>query len=138
MLENAYATVAEFEGYVEDWVTGDEEALKKALHKASTDVDRWVGPSWKVQTNGLRLGDVDGDNEQGLSQGQVEALKRATCAQAEYRIEMGPDFFIRAQHDQTSGPDFSTKGKLPFFGPKAQIELRYSGLNRAVGGRLVS
>jgi hypothetical protein len=136
--EAAYATVADFEAYAEGWVTTDEEALEQALHKASIDVDRYVGPTWVVEANGLRFGDVVADNPKQLTSAQLEALNRATCAQAEYRIEKGPDFFIHGQHETTSGPDFSTKGRLPRFGPKAKEELRFSGLNRALGGRLVS
>lgn len=132
-----YATVEDFEAYVEGWVTKDEEALERALHKASIDIDRYVGPTWAKQANGLRFG-VLAENPQRLTDSQLGDLVRATCAQAEYRIEKGEDFFIHGQHEVTSGPDFSTKGRLPRFSPKAKEELRFSGLNRALGGRLVS
>lgn len=132
----AYATADEFAEYVEGWETDDEEALLRALNRASLDVDRFVGFAWSVQSNGLRFGDLE-DNPQDLDEGELAALKRATCAQAEYRIEKGEEFFVHDQYESVGGPDFGTKGKLSRFGPKAREELRYSGLKRAVGGRLI-
>lgn len=63
-----------------------------------------------------------------LQPSQVTALRRATCAQAEYRDQMGEDFFIKAQWQSVSGPEFTTQGKLPFLGPKVFRELNGSGL----------
>src|SRR5205814_1767544 len=63
-----------------------------------------------------------------LSPLQEQGLARATCAQVEYRLEMGERFFVRAQRKQTSGPDFSTVGKLPYIGPKVRYELAELGL----------
>jgi hypothetical protein len=68
---------------------------------------------------------------------QVDALKRATCAQAEYRDQMGEDFYIRAQYQSVSGPEFHTTGALPLIGPKARRELNGSGLIQ-YGARAVS
>ena len=59
---------------------------------------------------------------------QVDALKRATCAQAEYRDQMGEDFYIRAQYASVTGPEFQTTGQLPLIGPKVRRELNGSGL----------
>lgn len=133
----AYVTPEEFAEYVEGWETDDEAALQRTLNRASYDVDRFVGFAWTVQANGFRFGDLT-ENPQGLDVGELTALRRATCAQAEYRIEKGEEFFVHDQHESTSGPDFSTKGKLTRFGPKAREELRYSGLRRAAGGRLIT
>lgn len=59
---------------------------------------------------------------------QRDALKRATCAQAEYRAQMGERFFIEAQYSRVSGPDFSQQGTLPRIGPKVYAELQGFGL----------
>lgn len=59
---------------------------------------------------------------------QASALKRAACAQAEYRDAMGEDFFIRAQYASVHGPEFQTTGWLPIIGPKVKRELNGSGL----------
>jgi hypothetical protein len=55
-------------------------------------------------------------------------LRDATCAQAEYRNEMGEAFFRRAQWASVSGPDFKTTGRLPLIGPKVKQELSGSDL----------
>lgn len=73
-----------------------------------------------------------------LTANQAIALSHATCAQFEYRNEMGPDFFVRAQYPTIKGPDFATTGKLPFIAPKAVRELTNSNLlytqGRAMAG----
>lgn len=63
-----------------------------------------------------------------LAPRQITALNRATCAQAEYRYDMGPQFFRRSQFSSVSGPVFNTQGKLPLIGPKVRRELTQSGL----------
>jgi len=63
-----------------------------------------------------------------LQPSQRYQLTRATCAQAEYRDRMGEDFFIKAQYQQVTGPEFTTQGKLPIIGPKVRRELNGSGL----------
>lgn len=56
------------------------------------------------------------------------ALMKATCAQAEYRNEMGPKFFRRPQYASVGGPDFTTKGKLPYYAPMVKRELAKTSL----------
>jgi hypothetical protein len=36
---------------------------------------------------------------------------------------MGEEFFVKAQYQSLSGPDFSTSGRLPRIGPKVWDEL---------------
>lgn len=57
-----------------------------------------------------------------------DALRNATCAQVEYRYTMGEDFFVRAQWNSVSGPEFKTTGKLPRIGPKVLQELQGTDL----------
>jgi hypothetical protein len=59
---------------------------------------------------------------------QVAQLRNACCAQAEYRDQMGEDFYIRSQWASVSGPEFKTTGKLPHIGSKVLRELQGSGL----------
>lgn len=133
---SAYASVEDFENYVEGWETDDQAALERILERASRDVDRFVGAQYRMQDNGYRFGDLT-VNPQALTQGQIDAVKRSTCAQAEYRITKGEEWFVEDQYEAVSGPDFATKGKLPRFGPKAREELRNSGIVKATGGRLL-
>lgn len=136
-----YATRAELNAYIEGGVAAlgfpdDDEHVTPLLTEASHDVDRYVGPAWPFEEDGFRFG-VIAENPKDLTDGQIVNLVRATCAQAEYRIVKGPEFFRNDQHESTSGPDFSTRGKLSRYGPKMREALHYTGLVRAVGGRLV-
>jgi hypothetical protein len=136
VMAEAYATTKDFEDYVEGWETEDAGTLERVLERASRDVDRYVGAAWPVESNGMRFGDL-GENPKKLTADQIESLTRATCAQAEYRIEKGEDWFVHDQYKSANGPDFATVGKLSRYGPKMRDELKYTGLNRAVGGKLV-
>lgn len=124
-----YATQADFEAYVEGWTTSDPAALERLLERAERDVDSAVG-RWDRQDNGLKFGTPATDNEQGLTDLQKDALARATCAQAEYRLAMGEAFFVEAQPENVSGPDYSQTGALPRIGPKVYDELEGTDLMR--------
>jgi hypothetical protein len=121
-----YATVADFEAYSEGWVTTDVAALTRAIERAERDVDRLLGYRGHRVTATVKLDPAT------LTAFDRDALKRATCAQTEYRIEMGPRFFRQAQHRSVSGPKFSTEGQLPRIGPKVMEELAGTSL---VAGR---
>lgn len=123
-----YCTQADFEDYVEGWVTDDPDALERLLERASRDVDAMVG-AWIREINGSVFGDLD-DNPKGLTDAQKAALARGTCAQAEFRFQMGEEFFARAQYDKVTGPEFSTSGTLPSESPKAIREMQGTGLLR--------
>lgn len=81
---SSYATVPEFEAYVEGWVTDDEAALERLLERATRDVDDVIGPLYPRRVNpfrGLKL-----DPASDLDDAGREALSRATCAQALHRF----------------------------------------------------
>lgn len=135
----AYATNAEYEAYVEGWVTDNAAVLTRLLERATRDVDRALG-AYAMQTTGTYAGlKVDPAT---LEAYEKQALSRATCAQAEYRFQMGEEFFVRAQGVEEKGPDFTIKGRLPYLGPKAKAELDASGLRKLTtstgGGRVPS
>jgi hypothetical protein len=58
-----------------------------------------------------------------LSFSDSQALTRAVCAQAEYRDQMGPEFFAIPQFKVVSGPEFNTQGRRPRIGPRVLDEL---------------
>lgn len=128
-----YATVSDFEDYVPDWITDDADALDDVLVQAEHDIDAAVG-DYSLEANGLKLGTPGGANEKQLTPGQIIGLTRATCAQAEYRIAMGAEFFVKDQHQSVGGPDFNYSGELDYIGPKARQELDNAGLLRAKRG----
>jgi hypothetical protein len=126
----AYASQSDFEDYVEGWVTDDPGALADLLGRAALDVDR-IFPALTVKANGLKYGDLT-ENPEGLTDQQIDALKRANCAQAEYRFHKGEEWFVEEQFASVSGPDFSTRGRQPRIGPKVREELE--GLGFATTG----
>lgn len=75
-----------------------------------------------IVRGGLRV------NPYQLPADYADALRDATCAQAEYRNTMGEDFFVRAQFTSVSGPEFRTQGRLPVIGPKVMQELQGTDL----------
>jgi hypothetical protein len=56
------------------------------------------------------------------------ALRRATCAQAEYRDQMGAAFFTMPQYKTVSGPEFNVSGRRPRIGPRVMDELASTDL----------
>ncbi len=121
-----YATPAQLRDYTGDdfLELPDTEALR-LLRKAERDIDSLAPVDRPVlEATGLRF------DPTALSGREALILQRATCAQAEYRREMGAEFFIRGQHEEVTGPEFSTKGKLGMIGPATWRELRGNGFIR--------
>jgi len=125
---SVYATVADVESFIEGWTTTDSAALDRLLDRASRDVDNLLGDYGDRQpATDLKLDPTT------LTTHQAYALRRATCAQAEYRYEMGEEFFTRDQYGYVSGPDFQRRGSLARIGPKVLSELADSGFKMATG-----
>lgn len=116
-----YATKAELKAFSPHLaILGDPE-LDALLEPASRDLDN-------IAVTRRRLDDGSRFEVAELEERQATALSRAVCAQAEYRHEMGPKFFIRPQYPKVSGPDHSTEGTLPEIGPKVWREVAGTGL----------
>jgi hypothetical protein len=98
-----YATQADFEAYVEGWVTDDAVALARYLERAERDVDSLfpLRPIIRAGTYTGRRFDVT-----LLANFEADALARAVCAQAEYLIDTGPDVAAGAAPASVKGPDF--------------------------------
>ncbi|MGI8511399.1 MAG: hypothetical protein ACR2NH_02095 [Solirubrobacteraceae bacterium] len=121
-----YATVADLQSYIEGGTTLDAAALERVLERAERDVDNLLGDY-----------DRDPDTDRKLAPDtlpahQQRALRRATCAQAEYRIAMGEQFFIEDQFQFVAGPDFQRRGRLGYVGQRVLGELADSGFKMAV------
>lgn len=117
-----YATVEDLEGYVEGWSTDDEDATERLLARAEDDVDWLAGVRPILDATGRKFDPAQ------LLDWQAAALRRATCAQAEYRWALGEDFFRRARPSHVKGPDFETFDRAPVIAPKAVRELQGAGL----------
>jgi hypothetical protein len=132
----SYATVDEFIEWMRlnghEW-TGTEEEAERELILAERDIDNAAGPRNRSPVNNLKFGAPAGTNEFGLSLEQRDRLSRATCAQAEFRLQMGRAFFIEDQRQTTTTPDGVEQGKVPRLGPLARRELIGSDLIRLTG-----
>lgn len=125
-----YATYADLEAYLEDSdVTVPDEAGERLIARCEYEVDTLLaGFGVPNDSTGLKY-----DPTTDLEDWQSAALNRAVCAQAEYHLVMGDDFFVQGQYDSWQGPDFAAKGKLPYFGPKVALELAGTGIARTAG-----
>lgn len=112
----------------------DAGAADRLLQRAEYEVDTLLaGFGVPNSSTGLKYNPtVD------LQDWQQSALARAVCAQAEYHLVMGDEFFVQGQYDQWQGPDFGASGKLPYFGPKVSMELAGTGIARSAGVSSVS
>lgn len=133
-MPDLYATAAEVTEFAADSDyalpedTGDDPTpLVRLIERAQADVDSALGEYEIITTGdyaGLKL-DVT-----TLDFAQAQAIRRATCQQVLYRLEMGERFFVRPQLSEVVGPEFETKGRMPRVGPAAKAELAGMGLVR--------
>lgn len=133
----SYATLSDYENYIGTEPV-DEDAAQRALDQAEKDVDSIAGP-WAVQTEtGRKFLSAPDTFLPGLQEWQVQKLKDAVCAQAQYRETMGEEFFVQGQYTSVSGR-FGVSGKLPYIGPQTIRELQNTGLVKSTtnsrGGR---
>lgn len=121
-----YATAAQLRSYTGDTSQTLSDATAAALIEAAErDIDSLAPVDRDVDaTTGLRF------DPAALSTREALILRRATCAQAQYRQLMGSEFFIRGQYAEVNGPEFSTKGRLGIIGPATWRELKGNGFIR--------
>lgn len=118
-----YATQADFEAYVDGWVTDNPTLLQRELDRAESDVnwflkwrrDPYTAPAFVLLPEDYRIG-----------------LRDAVCAQTEYRLTMGPEFWVE-QPTPVAGPDYTTQKAPPTFGPKAREALLRNGIISRTG-----
>lgn len=122
-----YADLTDLSAYIVGLVIDDPAGLENTIADAERDLDRrvFVTKAYEVDDPATRKWDPA-----TLTAIEADELKRATCAQVEYRLEQGPEFFVRAQRDRTSRRNVTLEGKLPLIGPKVWTELAGSDLVR--------
>lgn len=117
-----YATQTDCTNYIEGLTVSDPVAFARLITRAEKDVDSALGAHSRSDVTGLKLAPLE------LATADRVTLRDATCAQVEYRMTMGEDFFIRPQYAEVDGPEMATKGVLPRVGPKVWSELEGSNL----------
>lgn len=112
----AYASRADMESEIEGGDVLDNDAMDRYLVRASRDIDRIVGAWGYLSGQVLKFGDLAGDlNPRGLTAVQREAVMRATCYQALYRINLddaresasGDADEVASNVKSVTGPEFS-------------------------------
>lgn len=127
----SYATRDDLAAYAPQ-VIGTDDVLDEILLQASTDIDRFLGvlPRSRTATPPFKF------DLSALDAFTAEGLTRATCAQAEFRHHMGPDYFLDLPGTVTQGPDFTittgggSGGGSGMLGSKTVDELLSYGLLR--------
>lgn len=126
---STYATIEDFKAFTEMDPLPSDQLIQRALDRAEFDVDAYL-PGPPLDT-GLRVVPTD------LLDWQADRLNKAVCAQAEYRLEMGDEFFQHAVNDEViQGPDFTISGRRSRFSPVAAQWLRGASL-LVMGARAV-
>ncbi len=131
-----YAQIADLDAYMgaSDYLP-DNPHKQALIEQCQRDLDLWAGYARGHTDNPPDYTAFDPTNT-GLQPGdrlflqpwQITGLNRATCAQAEYRLAEGPEFFMQPPGLVTEGPDYTISGFRPRLAPKALYELRRIGL----------
>lgn len=124
-----YADATYFEAYAPNFNVTNPTALEDVLVKASRDVEYAVGRYGRDETTSQKF------DPTVMTAWQLTCLKNAVCAQAEYRMMKGEEFFVNFRPQSTSGPDGRVEGKEPYLAPRASLELTQGRLFKLWGGR---
>lgn len=130
----AYATKDDLDAYLEDGIPEgyDDAYIERVLELASDDIDRYATGFVRIGVNERKFYVTDAPRvwAEGLDAWQQAVLTEATCAQAEYRLAKGDQFFVEAQ---VGGTRRSAEGlrinveSEPRLGPKVVEVFRTSG-----------
>lgn len=123
-----YASATDVRNYAPELSTYTDDEINAELRKAERDIDWYAGFSGvKNAVSGLRF-----DPIADLDVPIREALTRATCAQVQYRLYMGPAFFVdEVQYQEVQGRD-QTVRRPQRVGPQARSEFP-TGLRKLTG-----
>lgn len=138
-LPGSYASRSDLETYLEDGLPAgyDDDYLDKVLVKASQDVDLYANAvTYRVGSDLKFATTTDPFEWEPIYTAARGYIVEATCAQAEYRLAKGDQFFVEVQ--RAEGEFANTQVVQPRFGPKAAEALRRTGIKiRYVGARLI-
>lgn len=135
-LPYSYASRSDLDTYLEDGLPAGytDLYLDKVLAKASADVDFYSTAIYVEYTNHLKFAPIATPTlewDEDVTTPMRAAIIEATCAQAEYRLAKGDQFFVEAH---VGGTRRSAEGlrvnvsSEPRFAPKAVEALRRGGM----------
>lgn len=118
----AYATTVQVGEYLAgtvhaDMLPDDPAAVTRLIDLAERDIDAIAFVTLPRRAGAHKI------DPAALDAGQAEALASAIAAQVAYRLEMGPEFFVRAQRERVQTRNVSHVGRLPTLGPQTSREL---------------
>jgi hypothetical protein len=126
IISSRYATVTDLRNYSTELVASyTDDELNNTLRDAERWIDSYVPPMLIDPTTGLKYSPPDMNPVQAIQ------LNYATCAQAEYILQMGPGFFISGSTTITGGDYQETHA--PKLAPKAKIHLLQGYLIKLTG-----
>jgi hypothetical protein len=108
-------------------VPDDTTELEAVLTVAERDIEYAIGVYGRSST-GSKI-DVD-----GLDEWRSTCLIRAVCAQAQYHMFKGEEFFASGRPTAQSSREGSIASQEPYIGPKASTELSRGGFYRLTTG----
>lgn len=115
-------TNVDLEAFVQGLVVDDATAMNNLIVKCEWEIDAILGARIRNPATGRKIdvskvvpvapispfpGELFAPFQRGINVYQRSALRRAVCAQVEYHLKMGEDFFTRQPYKKVSGPQFS-------------------------------
>lgn len=126
----AYATPDDMPLFDPTFVVPDDTTeLEGLLEVASRDIELAIGLYGRDATTGDKL------NVANLVEWRQKSIARACCAQAQYHMFKGEEFFASVRPMEQGTREGSMKGQEPFIGPKCSSELARGGFYRLTSGR---
>jgi hypothetical protein len=122
-----YATADDYNDIFDPSAGIDEEVLEPFLLKAERDIDSACGRRGSYITD--RRFDPTVFTEQ-----RAEILAMATCAQAQYRMMRGDEFFASTRPVRQSSREGSQDGQEAYIGPTCSQFLAQGGFYSLVRG----
>jgi len=120
-----YATVTDLRNYSPPVEGYSDDDLNDILRQAERWIDSYIPPAPMDEVSGLKFNPLNMPVERAIH------LNYATCAQAEYMLQMGPGFFMSGS-TRISGGDYQEAG-APKVADKAKRHLLDGGFIRLTG-----
>lgn len=127
VVGGSYTTEADVRAYAPQITTGiGDDELATLIAQAEQDIDNALPFTYDITGAGRKIDTADLDVD------SRRALSNATAAQVEYRLHVGPAFFIEGAQ-QITGGDITLTKPPKLLAPKARTELVNAGFIAMTG-----